>query len=119
MQLESDVNIKGDLGGAISVKFKEGQALSNYCAKHIPEYNPDRFEIMAIRFFYGKESEVTMYAIDKDRMEGTNYSKDKMPVKKFKLDVSFLKDIIPLVEECNFTLTTGNYPLVDMEVINK
>ncbi len=119
MQLESDIQIKGDLGGAVSVKFKAGSALNEYCARRIPGYDPDRFEPMALRFFYGKETAVTLYAVDKDRLEGTNYSKDKMPVKKFKLNADFLKDILPLVEECNFTLTTGNYPLMDMEVINK
>ena len=87
--------------------------------KNLPDYNPDRFEVMALRFFYGKETMITLYAVDKHRMEGTNFSEGKMPVKKFKLNPSFMKDILPLVEECNFTLTTGNYPLMDMEVINK
>jgi hypothetical protein len=119
MQLESDINIKGDLGGAVSIKFKDGEAFNQYCAKHIPEYNPDRFEVMALRFYYGKETIVTLYSVDKNRIEGTNFSKDKMPVKKFKLNMDFLKDILPFVEECNFTLTTGNYPLMDMEVINR
>jgi hypothetical protein len=119
MQLESDIHIKDDLAGALSVKLKPGQALNDYFEKHIPEYNPDRFEVLAIRFFYGTESAVTLYAIDKSRLEGTNFSKDKIPVKKFKLDPNFLNDILPMVEEYNFTLTTGNYPLVDMEVINK
>lgn len=119
MKLQSDVNIQGDLGGTMSVQFKYNNSLNDYCAKHIPNYDPDRLEALAIRLYYGKETIVTVYAIDKDRLEGTNFTPEKMPVKKFKLEFTFLKDILPFIEECNFTLTTGHYPLEEMEVINK
>jgi hypothetical protein len=119
MKLESDTKIKDDLGGPISIKFKPGSSFNDYCAKHIENFNADRFEVLAVRFYYGKETAITLYAIDKDRQEGNNFSPDKMPVKKFKLDFQFARDLLPLVEECNFTLTTGNFPLEDMEVINK
>ena len=119
MKLESEISIKDDLGGVISIKFKPGSSIEEYCKNNIENYNPDRFEVLAIRFYYGKETAITLYAIDKDRMEGDNFNKDKMPVKKFKLNVAFMQNLIPFIEEGNFTLTTGNYPLADMEVINK
>ena len=119
MKLDSTSEIKDDLGGAMSVKFKTGSAFDEYCQKNIDNYNPDRFEILAIRFYYGKETFITLYAIDKDRIEGENHDPSKMPVKKFKVKTDFIKEFLPFVEECNFTLTTGNYPLSDMEVINK
>jgi hypothetical protein len=119
MQLKSDVNIKGDLGGAISVRFKPGSTFSDYCVAHIENFDLNRFEILAVRFYYAKETIITVYAIDKNRLEGSNFNKNKLPVKKFKLAFPFLKDILPFIEECNFTLTTGHYPLEDMEVINK
>jgi len=119
MKLESDTHIKDDLGGAMSVKFKPGSSIEEYCKNNIENYNPDRFEVLAIRFYYGKETAITLYAIDKERMEGDNFSKDKMPVKKFKLNISFIENFLPFIDECNFTLTTGNYPLIDMEVVNK
>jgi len=119
MQLKSDINIKGDLGGAMSVEFNPDRSFNDYCATHIENYNPDRFEVLAVRFYHGKETVITVYAIDKNRLEGTTFDKDKMPVKKFKLNLVFLKDILLFVKECNFTLTTGHYPLEDMMVINK
>ena len=119
MQLESDIHIKDDLGGAMSIKFKKGSSFDEYCRNNIENYNPDRFEVLAIRLYYGKETNITLYAIDKDRMEGDNFKKDKIPVKKFKLNISFLQSILSFIDECNFTLTTGNYPISDMEVINK
>ncbi len=119
MQLHSDTSIKDDLGGAMSIKFKKSTTFDEYCKNNIENYNPHRFEVLAIRVYYGKETSITLYAIDKERMEGDNYNKDKMPVKTFKLNTSFLQSILPFIEECNFTLTTGNYPLADMEVVNK
>lgn len=119
MQLKSDVNIKGDLGGALSVKFKPGSTFNDYCVKYIENFDPDRFDVLAVRFYYGKEIVVTVFAMDKNRLKGTNYDKNKVPVKKFKLAFSFLHDILPFIEECNFTLTTGHYPLENMEVVNK
>jgi len=117
MQLESDTDIKDDLGGAISVKFKPGKAFQDYCAKHIRDYDPERLEALSVRFYYGEETEVTVYAIDKDRLNGA--PSGEVPVKKFKLQGSFLQHIVPLIAECNFTLTTGHYPLESMRVINK
>jgi hypothetical protein len=119
MQLSSDTNIKDDLGGAMSVKFKPGSPLNEFCAQHIPNYNPARFEILAMRVYYGKEIAVTLYAVDKEHLGKGTYDGLKIPVKKFRLNNLFLKDLLPFIDECNFTLTTGLYPLADMEVINK
>ena len=52
-------------------------------------------------------------------MENSTMHKNKIQVKKFKLEADFIKDMISHFQEYNFTLTTGNYPLEDMEVINK
>lgn len=119
MKLAPDTNIKGDIGGVISITLTPGKALNDFCTANIDNYDPDRFEIIAIRAFYGKETSVTVYAKDNVRTEGSNFSKDKIPVKKFKLNAGFLKNLVPVIQECNFTLTTGNYRLEDMEVINK
>ena len=119
MKLDAQSKIKGDLGGVGSITFKPGNSFNDFCSKNIRDYNPDRFEAFALRVFYGKETAITLYAIDKDRMEGDNYNKEKMPVKKFKLNILFLQSLPQLIEECNFTLSTSDYDLEDIEVINK
>jgi len=118
MKSATDIKIKGDLGGTISVKLKHSSAFNDYCAQHIENYNPDRFEALAVKVYYGKETTVTLFAIDKERQEGNNFSPGKIPVKKFKLDIRFVQDMLPHIKEFNFTLSTDDYPLEDMEVIN-
>lgn len=109
----------GELEGKITFRLQQGKNLEQFCEKHFMNYDPDRFEAVAIRFFYGKEMTTTLYALDKPRQEGTNFSLDKMPVKKFKMKGISFQELIAFIGEINFTITAGNFPLEDMEVINK
>lgn len=119
MQLITDFNLKDGLNGAMSVKFKPGSPVNEFCAKHIPGYNPERFEILAIRVYYGHELIVTFFAVDKEHLGHDPYEEGRIPVKKFKLDNLHVKDFLPFIDECNFTVSTDEYLLEDMEVINK
>ncbi|MEP7318237.1 MAG: hypothetical protein ABI921_05840 [Panacibacter sp.] len=111
--------IHGDISGTLSVTLANGQSLDDFCMQHIAEYNRDRFEAMAIRVFIGKETVITIYALDKHRQEGTTFNHDKIPVKKFKLDMPDLSTLFSYCDSLNFTLSTGSYQIDDMEVINK
>lgn len=109
-------SIAGDnLEGNIAVRFRPGKTFNEYCAKHIANYDAGRFDVLAVRFFYGKEIDITVYAADKGREQ----SDDTIPVHKFRLPTEFLRDMLLYVDECNFTVTNGNYPLEKMRVINK
>jgi len=119
MRLDSDRNIKDDLGGATSLKFKPGVDINAFCSSRIPDFDAERFEVVAIRLYYGKETVVTIYARDKTRSESMSGKEDKIPVRKFKLGLNFLQELLPFVEEMNTTLLTGNIPLDNMEVMNK
>ncbi len=105
--------------GGISVKLRKNTSFDDFCAKHLPTYDPDRFEAVAIRLFSGEESIITVYALDKSRQEGSNYNPEKLPVKKFKIHTLDPASIFSLFEEYNFTLQVGNYDIKDMEVMNK
>jgi hypothetical protein len=107
------------LKGIISVNIANNQTLDEFCVEHIPEYNRDRFEALAIRLFLGEETIITIYAIDKQRQEGVTFKKDKLPVKKFKLSDVPLSTLFSYCGAFNCTLTTGNYQMEDMEVINR
>jgi hypothetical protein len=116
MASESESIASDDLEGEMAVRFLPGKSFNEYCAKHIANYDAARFEALAVRFFYGKEIDITVYAADKDRQPGND---DTVPVHKFRLPTEFLRDILLYIDECNFTLTTGAYPLEKMRVTNK
>ena len=77
-----------DLSGFANAKFKEAENMDTICSSLIPDYNVERFEAIAMRVYLGKESAVTVYALDKMRTEDTSVETDKVPFKKFKINVT-------------------------------
>jgi hypothetical protein len=108
----------GGLQGKITVKFSRSESLISLCEKFFTTFNADQHEPIALRLFYGKETVLTLYALDKVKQETSNDFREKLPVRKFKELIS-LNDLLPFLGELNFTLETGNFPLEDMEVINR
>lgn len=108
-----------ELKGYLYVQMTNGQSLDDLCERFIEAYNRDRFEALALRVLVGSETVVTVYAVDKHRQESSSINPDKIPVKKFKLLGLGLHDVINYCTAFNCTLTTGNYNIEDMEVINK
>jgi hypothetical protein len=119
METNSDAVTKSELSGKLTITLKPGKTLDEFCERNFENYNSDQFEAVAIRMYYGKEVVVTLYALDKVRQEGSNYNINKIPVKKFKKTTLGLTELFAFIEEFNFTLSAGNYPLDEMEVINK
>lgn len=109
----------GDMTGAISITLANGLTLDDFCVQHIAEYNCDRFEAFAIRLFFGKETVITVYAVDKIREENSDLKAKKIAVKKFKINTIPVNELFSYCAAFNCTLTTGNYNLEDMEVMNK
>ena len=107
------------ISGGIHVKLREGLTLDDICQQEIPDYNRDRFEAVALRLFAGKEVIVTIFALDKLRQEGSNFDPEKLPVKKFKLENVSVPRLFEWFGEFNFTLSSGNYELEDIEVMNR
>lgn len=117
MQLIDEILVKEDLKGAISISFVPGSPIDEFLEKHIENYTIERFEILAVRLYYSKEIILTVYAIDKYYLSSN--TNEKVEVKKFKLPIIHLKDLLEFVAEFNFTVSTGKYPMESMEVINK
>ena len=109
----------GDISGNIAVTLANNQTLDDFCAQHILDYNRDRFEAFALRVFLGKETVITIYAADKVRQEDSDTDKDKVAVKKFKINTIPVNELFSYCASLNFTLTTGNFDLENMEVMNK
>ncbi|MFT3682103.1 MAG: hypothetical protein QM791_17640 [Ferruginibacter sp.] len=108
-----------EIKGPLSVKLANGLSLDDLCAEYIPGYNRDRFEAIALRVFSGNETVVTVYALDKIRQEDSSLDRNKIPVKKFKVPDIELSSLLSYCSAFNFTLSTGNYDIEDIEVKNK
>ena len=105
--------------GKGSIDFLGKDDLNTFATKLIPNFNPDRFDALGLRFYAYKDLPlITFYAVDKFKQEQENYPKDKIPVKKFKLKMSFC-DFLQHLKSFNLTLTNGNYDMEDILVMNK
>ena len=110
----------GDLLGEISLTLNEGQTLDQLFAQYIPDYNPDRMEAYAFRLLMGNENVLTLFAIDNFRQENsTTDNPEKIPVKKYKITDVPLSALLPFFGELNFTVSTRQYPIETLQVINK
>ena len=112
-------SMKEKLEGVISFKLLPGKSIDEFCEQYFDNYNRDQYEAVVLRVYSGKEFIVTLYALDKVKQEGSNYDKNKLPVKKFKSFTLTFADMLPYLSEFNFTISPGNYPLEDIEIMNK
>lgn len=106
------------LSGFADAKLREAETLDTVCSSLIPNYNIERFEAIAIRVYLGKETTLTVYALDKNHKGSEMSSKSKIPVKKFKLQIK-MEDFVAKFSNINFTISTGHFDLDEIEVVNK
>jgi|GEM_PF-676840 len=82
-------------------------------------YDPDRFDPVALKIFIqGKKPVLTLYALDKSKQELKDCPQDKLPVKKFKMAVTWA-DLFSWIKRFDLVVSTGAYDVKDMRVINK
>jgi hypothetical protein len=103
--------------GKISVTFNQ-EDIRKICTRYIPDFKEERFEIIALRFFSGKENILTIYAVDKFS-ESSILPEGKIPVRKFKIELSSIGELMELIAAYNFTLCNEAYSLGEMEVMNR
>jgi hypothetical protein len=103
------------LTGFLSVTFKPGDEFNTFCSR-LAGYNVERFEAVALRFFSGEETIITIFAADKMKM-GTSPD-GHLPVHKFKIQCS-LDEFFREIRQMNFTISTTKHDMWEMEVVNK
>jgi hypothetical protein len=91
----------------------------NVFATTITDYNPDRFDPVAIKIMATKSSIIaTLYALDKSAQEKESYPADKLPVKKFKIEMEW-SQFMSYIKHFDLVVSNENYSLADIVVINK
>jgi hypothetical protein len=107
------------LTGNAAVDLYRKEDFNSLAEKLVNGYNPNNLDAVALRFFIEKDSPiVTLYAVDKLKQEQNNYPKDKLPVKKFKVKISF-EDFLKHIKRFDLTVSNGAYDLEDILVVKK
>lgn len=107
-----------DLTGNAAVDLY-GKDLNLFASKMGLATNPDRFELFAYKLFAEKGDLIlTFFAVDKYKQEQSNYPKDKLPVKKFKLSITW-EDFMKYTRRFDFVVSNGAFDISDMLVLNK
>ncbi|MES2559363.1 MAG: hypothetical protein V4590_06460 [Bacteroidota bacterium] len=91
----------------------------NVFAANITEYNPDRFDPVALKIMASESTLiVTLFALDKSAREKSSYPDDKLPVKKFKMEMEY-QQFMSLIKHFDLIVSNETYPIADIVVINK
>jgi len=99
--------------------LNEDEDLNSLAARLIDDYNPDRFDATVIRLFVqDNQPVITVYAVDKLRQEQNNYPHDRLPVKKFKMKLSF-GEFLNHIKGFDFTVSNEAYDVKDILIENK
>lgn len=101
-----------------TIKFVESSPVDDFCTLHIPGYEVNRYEAIALRIYYGSKMDIIIYAIDKEYLGKGEYSNGRLPVKQFCLHNLYLKELLPYIDEMHFCVQTGRYPLDEIELLN-
>jgi hypothetical protein len=107
-----------DLTGSASLDFYDKDDFNSFAAG-LAKYNPNRFDPVAVRLFVQKGAPiVTLYALDQQKQEQSDYPANKLPVKKFKLKLSW-EEFFKYVKRFDFTVSNEAFDLRDILVLNK
>jgi hypothetical protein len=108
-----------DLSGMAAMDLFRKEDLNSLAFKLIEGYNPDRFDATILRFFVQKgEPVITIYAVDKMRQDQKNFPTDKLPVKKFKMQMP-MEELLRHIKRFDLTISNNAYDVQDILVMNK
>lgn len=102
-----DINDNG------SVKLKRGKTLNDFCLEHLPNYNPEHYEALAIRLYAGKQIMFTIFASAKFLKKQITSTYHQIPIKKFKIQKLPLAVLLDYFEEFSFTIGKADYDSMD------
>lgn len=105
-----------EAAGVIGIHLDDNKDF-NKLASEIAGFDTSRFEAIALKVYISNQPVVTIYAVDLERRR-KHPDNPKIPVHKFKKEMS-LDDLFYHLKHVNFTVTSGDIDIEDMEVINK
>lgn len=95
----------------------EPEQLSKFCTAYIPGFEPEKFRLVAVRLFCGKEIMLTIYT--EEIGSNKTLSNGRYPVKKIKTEIRSAAELLAFASAFNFTVANPEYNLDAMEITNK
>jgi hypothetical protein len=107
-----------DFSGMASLDLHDAEAFYKFLAS-AAEYDPDRYDPVALKIYIAENHPtVTLYVVDKTAQETGTYPKDKLPVRKLKLQLMW-GELFSFVRRFDLVVSTGAYDIKDILVINE
>jgi hypothetical protein len=106
------------LTGKASLDFVNREDFNTF-ALRITGYNPDRFDPVALKVFASLNNWIiTLYALDKNRQQQEGAPVEKLPVKKFKMEMDS-PTFLSCIRSFDLVVTNRAFDIDDIEVINR
>lgn len=105
-----------DMAGAVSLNFRDSIDFATF-AREVAGVDTDKYEPVSLRVFLHKDILVTVYAVDKEKVEAHRARTGRVLVKKFKVEVA-PADLLSYFKQVDCTVVNGEYDVEDFEVIN-
>lgn len=106
-----------EMYGQITMQF-DHSGLEKLCNRFIAGYDPQRFRVVAVRLFCGKEIVLTIFVEDRLK-ESAAIPEGKFPVKKIKTELRSVAELLECAGSFNFTVANPAYNIDEMEVMNR
>lgn len=107
-----------DFSGMAALDLHDMQGFYKFLAT-VADYDPDRYDPVAIKVYVAENHPtVTLFVVDKNKQEENNYPKDKLPVRKLRLQLSW-SELFSFVRRFDLVVSTGVFDVKDMLVINE
>ncbi len=107
-----------DFSGMASLDLHDAPAFYSFLAR-AAKYDPDRYDPVALKVYITENHPtVTLFVVDKTAQETGTYPKDKLPVRKLKLQLMW-SELFTFVRRFDIVVTTGAYDVKDILVINE
>ncbi len=91
-----------------SIKITTDQTMDEFCERYIQGYNRDRFDALAFRVYIGQGTLLTVFVVDKGKQEGKNLDREKMSVKRFKINSIPASELLNYCASFNYMVLTGS-----------
>ncbi len=99
-----------DVSGNTPIHNLAGPTMDDICERYIPDYDRSRFDALAFRVYIGDDTLLTVFAIEKGKLNENKDDQDRTSLKKFRINSIPASELSQYCASFNYMLSTSNYP---------